>query len=406
MAIKKQISYFNTFIVKGDAGEDTNNWHVEESRIKGDFNADTVDLGVQAHIADKNYRTLNRKNAMIYSGIYNARTGVNNTNQFSIAKEITKAVDINYGSIQKLFSEDTNLIILQEEKVHRALIDKDAIYTAEGGSLTIEGAKVISSITPYAGNYGIGKHPESFANYAGRKYFVDNINGAVMRLSRDGMTEISNYGMRKYFREELRDTDKIVGMWDGHDNNYVISIQHNGNYETLAFDENSQGWPSTYSYKPDGGGSIESRFYTLKGSQIWLHYDNDDYSNFHGTQDESTITLLFNINPSSTKRFATLNYEGTDNWSAESIESDQDSAKDVLKYAIANQDLIIPGFKKKDNKYFTELFNNSTVEAGEILYGAEISGVKGNWLKLTLKNDSSDYKELFAASSNFNITTI
>ena len=66
----------------------------------------------------------------------------------------------------------------------------------------------------------------------------------------------------------------------------------------------------------------------------------------------------------------------------------------------------MPGFKKKDNKYFTELFNNSTVEAGEILYGAEISGVKGNWLKLTLKNDSSDYKELFAASSNFNITTI
>ena len=175
MAIKKQISYFNTFIVKGDAAADSNNWHVEESRIKGDFNADTVDFGVQAHIADKNYRTLNRKNAMIYSGIYNARTGVNNTNQFSIAQEITKAVDINYGGIQKLFSEDTNLVILQEEKVHRALIDKDAIYTAEGGSLTIEGAKVISSITPYAGNYGIGKHPESFANYAGRKYFVDNV---------------------------------------------------------------------------------------------------------------------------------------------------------------------------------------------------------------------------------------
>ena len=58
MAIKKQISYFNTFIVKGDVDSPSINWHVEESRIKGDFNADTVDLGVQAHIADKNYRTL------------------------------------------------------------------------------------------------------------------------------------------------------------------------------------------------------------------------------------------------------------------------------------------------------------------------------------------------------------
>lgn len=406
MAIKKQISYFNTFIVKGDAAGADNNWHVEESRIKGDFNADTVDLGVQAHIADKNYRTLNRKNAMIYSGIYNARTGVNNTNQFSIAQEITKAVDINYGGIQKLFSEDTNLVILQEEKVHRALIDKDAIYTAEGGSLTIEGAKVISSITPYAGNYGIGKHPESFAHYAGRKYFVDNVNGAVMRLSRDGMTEISNYGMRKFFRDELRNTDRVVGMWDNHNKDYVVSIQQSGGYKTLSFDEGASGWTSTYSYEPEGGGSIESKFYTFNDNKLYVHYENSAHSYFYGTQGDATITLLFNINPSSTKRFSTLNYEGTDNWSAESIESDQDTAKDVLKYAIANQDLIMPGFKKKDNKYFTELFNNSTVEAGEILYGAEISGVKGNWLKLTLKNNSSDYKELFAASSNFNITTI
>jgi hypothetical protein len=406
MAIKKQISYFNTFIVKGDVDSPSRNWHVEESRIKGDFNADTVDLGVQAHIADKNYRTLNRKNAMIYSGIYNARTGVNNTNQFSIAKEITKAVDINYGGIQKLFSEDTNLVIFQEEKVHRALIDKDSIYTAEGGSLTIEGAKVISSITPYAGNFGIGKHPESFAYYAGRKYFVDNVNGAVMRLSRDGMTEISNYGMRKFFREELRNTDRVVGAWDGHNKDYVVSIQHNGEYKTVSFDEGAQGWTSTYSYKPEGGGSIESKFYTFNDNKLYVHYENNAHSYFYGVQGDATITFLFNINPSSTKRFATLNYEGSDNWSAESIVSDQDSANNILSYSLANQDLIIPGFKKKDNKYFSELFNNSTVEEAEVLFGQEISGVKGNWLKITLKNDSSDYKELFAASSNFNITTI
>ena len=58
---------------------------------------------------------------MIYSGIFNSRTSVNNTNQFSIADNITKSVDIANGSIQKLYAEDTNLIIFQENKVMELL---------------------------------------------------------------------------------------------------------------------------------------------------------------------------------------------------------------------------------------------------------------------------------------------
>ena len=65
-------------------------WHIEESRIKGGFNEKTVDFGVKAYAVDKKYNRNHRKNAMIYSGIYNSRTGVNDTNQFSIGESITK----------------------------------------------------------------------------------------------------------------------------------------------------------------------------------------------------------------------------------------------------------------------------------------------------------------------------
>ena len=36
-----------------------------------------------------------------------------------------------------------------------------------------------------------------------RKYFADKDRSAILRLSRDGITEISSYGMRKYFRDQL-----------------------------------------------------------------------------------------------------------------------------------------------------------------------------------------------------------
>jgi len=150
-----------------------------------------LELGVRAFLVDENYAVERRKNAIIYSGIYNSKTGVNNLNQFSIGDNITKAVDIANGSIQKLYAEDTNLLILQEDKVSRALIDKDAIFTAEGSPIKSTSNIVIGQIVPFLGKYGISNDPESFAIKGGMKYFTDKKRGVVIRLSRDGHTEIS-----------------------------------------------------------------------------------------------------------------------------------------------------------------------------------------------------------------------
>ena len=204
-----------------------NEWHIEESRIKGGFNEDAIDYGPKAFAVDKKYNRKHRENSMIYSGIFNSRTGINNTNQFSIAENITKSVDLSYGSIQKLYAEDTNLLIFQENKVNGALIDKDAIFTAEGGGLSTTAKVVIGQITPYLGEFGIGKNPESFAVFGFRKYFVDKDRGSVLRLSRDGITEISSYGMRSFFRKHLAQSDSIRGFFDIHTRNYTLNLKLN-----------------------------------------------------------------------------------------------------------------------------------------------------------------------------------
>ena len=123
MAKIVQVKYYNTLIVKSATKE----WHIEESRIKGGFNNKSMDYGVRAHIVDKDYNQQTRTNALIYSGIYNNRTAVNNTNQFPIDKPITLSVDIQQGGIYKLFAEDQVLNIFQEEKVRYVPINKDII---------------------------------------------------------------------------------------------------------------------------------------------------------------------------------------------------------------------------------------------------------------------------------------
>ena len=189
-----EVKYFNTFLnkkiksivdattkpvapfanVPGDYTTSTSDdWYVEESRIRGGYNNTTVDFGVKAYLDEENTNQQNRFNALIYSGVFNSRTGVNNTNQFSVGEDITKATDPANGSIQKLYAEDTNLIIFQENKVSKALIDKDAIYSAEGSAAVTSTQLVIGQIVAYAGEYGISKDPFSFAVYGYRKYFTD-----------------------------------------------------------------------------------------------------------------------------------------------------------------------------------------------------------------------------------------
>ncbi len=180
-------------------------WFVEEARIDGGYNDTSVDFGAKAYAVEPENLQQRRFNTLIYSGIYNSRTGVNNTNLFSTAEgSITKSVDPDNGSIQKIYTYDTNLTIFQENKVSKALIDKDAIYSAEGAGTPVSSTKlVIGQIVPYVGEYGISTNPESWAQFGFRQYFADRYRNAIMRLSRDGLTEISSYGMTDYFRDVL-----------------------------------------------------------------------------------------------------------------------------------------------------------------------------------------------------------
>lgn len=237
MATIREVTYFNSFIVKklveaysGSgggiaswpglpwnpigypifpnsistiAGDDVFMWYIEEARIKGGYNNKQADLGVRAYIKETTDDELILSNGIIYSGLYNSTTGFNDTNVFSVAEKIQTQVDPRYGGIQKLYASNTNLVVFQNDKVSRALIDKDEIYTADGNALQTASSLVIGNIVQYAGEYGISNNPESFAFKGNRIYFSDKNRGAIMRLSTDGLTEISMYGMRDYFRDKL-----------------------------------------------------------------------------------------------------------------------------------------------------------------------------------------------------------
>lgn len=417
-------------------------WFIEESRIRGGYNNTNISYGVRAYLVDDEPNGSIRGNALIYSGIFNSRTGVNNTNVFSVGEDITKSVDPSNGSIQKLYAEDTNLIIFQENKVSRALIDKDAIYTAEGGGTAVSQLNlVIGQIVPYAGNFGISTNPESFAVYGYRKYFVDKNRNAVIRLSQDGITEISNYGMYDYFRDELgnlNSSDKAIGAWDVYTKQYVVSLQGSNitptisgaqgqfsdTYQTLSFDESVLGWTSRFTYKPEQAFSIKSKYYSINDGKLYEHnyqsFGNDNNrGNFYGVYSDSNVTFIFNPKVSASKVFKTINYEGSTGWEIPSFNAARsfelnDTSNLIYSYdeGAYTQDGIqyYAGFYNKEGKYFANLVNNNNLGTpGEVVYGQSMSGVKGYYATVTIRTDDSTQvagaggktRELFAVSSEY-----
>ena len=311
----KTLKWFNCF----DFGNG-----VESDRIRDDFNEATIDnqVRVSTTVEDSNREKHNKYGLIFSSGLFNSRNGVNDINQFNTGEAITKDLNPEYGSIQKLHTRNTDVIALCEDKILRILANKDALFNADGNVNLTATTNVLGQSVPYSGEYGISKNPESFAQYGYQVYFTDRARNAVLRLSGDGLTVISNYGMSDFFRDKFN----------------LATAE-----ESISFKEGIDGWTSRLSFVPESGVSLNGTYYTMKDGELYKqHVASSNYNNFYNTQYNSTVDFIYNQDPSVIKNFKTLSYEGSENWYANTIETDQQSGK-------------ISTFINKEGKWFNNI---------------------------------------------------
>ena len=329
---------------------------VESDRIEDDFNAKVIGKGTKVSSTLENtYEEERRGAGLIYSGIFNSTSGVNELNQFIAGLKITKDLNPIYGTIQKLYARDTDLIALCEDKCFRILANKDALFNADGDSNLTGNNSVLGQTVPYSGEYGISKNPESFASFGFRTYFADKARGTILRLSRDGLTDIGDKDMSFYFQDKLRkSTGGLIGSYDVDASSYNVCINvptvgaEPNKTEGVSFKESVDGWNTTLSYVPEAGVSLNNEYYTFKNGELYEH-SNQTRSNFYGTQFNSTVTPIFNDAPTSIKNFKTLSYEGDEGWTADVTTNMQDGE--------------VTSWKKKESLFFNFIKGKATTLA-------------------------------------------
>ena len=380
---------------------------VESNRIRDDYNAVTIDKGPKVStVLDEPYAAERRGSGFIFSQIYNSTSGINRLNQFIQAEPITKDLNPIYGTIQKLHARDTDLVTLCEDKCLKVLANKDALYNADGSTNITSNQAVLGQAIPYNGEFGISKNPESFASYAYRAYFTDKNRGAVIRLSMDGITNISEKGMTSFFEDNLRTSTKAIGSYDDSKDLYNLTLNNlasnwqkrlssDKNYQldpdcgespttlvtatTLSFKESVDGWTSRKDFIKESGLTLNNVYYTFKNGLIWEHGGNSLYNNFYGVQYESSFNVLINEDPQVVKGYSTLNYTGSASRYFEYLYGNK-------WYSIAeiNANQTIPtAISQKTPGWYTS-FIRTDLEAGEVKEFQKKEGKYFNYIKGTL----------------------
>ena len=291
---------------------------VESDRIRDDFNAPQIDNGVRVSATIDDFGQENKTSSLIYSGLYNTTSGVNDLNEFNMGEKIIKDLNPAYGSIQRLKSRDTDVIAFCEDRILKILANKEAVFNADGNPQLTATDRVLGQVSTFLGDYGISNNPESLAVDQYRMYFTDTQRGAVLRLSRDGLTPISSVGMKTWFRKNLKNKTKLLGNFDTVNGEYNLTFTPSpANGPTISFNETSKGWVSFKSFKPDEGLSISGQYLTVKDGTIWKHYSTNVGRNlFYGATSlnsfsESKLEVVFNDAPGQVKSFKAMNYEGS-----------------------------------------------------------------------------------------------
>ena len=83
---------------------------------------------------------------------------------------------------------------------------------------------------------------------------------------------------------------------------------------TITYAPANSGWTSFHSYFPEWMIGMNSNFYTFKGGNMWKHYNNNTRNNYYSSQYNSTVTPVFNDEPTVTKMFKTIQLDTDSPW--------------------------------------------------------------------------------------------
>ena len=216
-------------------GNGVESYKINDSLVGKSFNLGERTLAVST----QDFKSANRFAGMTYSGVYTSSSNVNNLNEFNLGLVNFKDLETSFGPVMILHARETDILVLQEDKISYVLASKNLISDSTGGGAIASVPEILGTQIARIEEFGISFNPESFTSWGFDMYFTDTKRASVIKLSgssrkNDELEVISDTGMRSWFRDQFNvqlNTQKLGG-YDPYMDEYVLGT--NGTSVPLA----------------------------------------------------------------------------------------------------------------------------------------------------------------------------
>lgn len=280
-----------------------------------------------------------------------------------------------YGRIRNLIntanaqveSVGSILLAIGEREAWSIYVNRTTIEDLSGNTQVGLSDKVLGSYNTLLGSHGT-MNPESVSIHKGRVYWWDAVDGSWIRYGRDGLTAISDYKMRNWYREisdilitqYLTSTPPVViSSFDSFNEELVTFINHSSlpgtfrgydTYKGAMFSEKDTGWKSIHSYTPEMFARMNNKLVSMKGGILYTHETSSTYNTFYGVKYNSEIEPVFNDGFTNVKHWQTISILSTNRWSVERMLSEYRGLRALIQSRI-----LIDQFEEFEDTYWAAI---------------------------------------------------
>ena len=204
---------------------------VESYKIRDSIVGNSFGFGNRVtSVSAQEYKESKRFADITYSGIYNAESNINKLNEFNLGLLNYKNLEASFGEIYVMDGRQTDILVLQEDKISYVLTGKNLLSDSTGGGAIASVPEVLGTQIARSEKYGISFNPESYVQWGYDRYFTDVKRGVVLQLkgdsySQDQLKVVSEMNMRTWFRDTFNESfnTQKLGGFDPYMNEYVLS---------------------------------------------------------------------------------------------------------------------------------------------------------------------------------------
>ena len=340
-------------------------------------------------------------NNIRYGGKFIQGTNINDISSFFILDR--SDVSHENGAIQvlqktsKLQAEGQVMLCICENETSSIYLNERILSDGAGNTLVAQAGKVLGTIRNLKGSYGTA-HRKSVSQYKGNVFWWDSKSKKVIRYNRNGLTPISDIGMKKYFYNR---TEAPVGYILPVYDMFVIDFGAN---KAIGFNNRNNRWVSTYNGQVELALHVDDVIYYFKGGTVTKSSSSNYDTYVDGSSSAAHLQFRLNSNFPVALENITVAQTGGD---FVDYSQTNNIKNGVLQIDIENENgqntVLYDTNFMLDSRYLFAHVMRDTGSNGGILNGDFMIG-SNNKIKLTIKdsNDTTNDYKINAISVGYN----